>query len=89
MTQSIIQLHAGTFTNAFLVQGEAGRLLVDTGPPGAEGRLLAALAAQGVDPESLALILITHGHTDHYGSAAALREHTGAPLAMHAPGRRC
>jgi glyoxylase-like metal-dependent hydrolase (beta-lactamase superfamily II) len=37
-----------------------------------------------VDPESLALILITHGHTDHYGSAAALREHTGAPLAMHA-----
>jgi len=84
MTQSIIQLHAGTFTNAFLVQGEAGRLLVDTGPPGAEGRLLAALAAQGVDPESLALILITHGHTDHYGSAAALREHTGAPLAMHA-----
>jgi glyoxylase-like metal-dependent hydrolase (beta-lactamase superfamily II) len=84
MSQSIVQIHAGVFTNAFLLRGKSGSLLVDTGPPGAETRLLAAITAQGVTPESLSLILITHGHTDHYGSAAALRELTGAPVAMHA-----
>jgi glyoxylase-like metal-dependent hydrolase (beta-lactamase superfamily II) len=84
MTQSIVQIQAGALTNAFLVRGETGSLLVDTGPPGAEERLLAALAAQGVASESLTLILLTHGHTDHFGSAAALRERTGAPVAMHA-----
>jgi glyoxylase-like metal-dependent hydrolase (beta-lactamase superfamily II) len=29
------------------------------------------------------LILLTHGHADHYGSAAGLRERTGAPIALH------
>jgi glyoxylase-like metal-dependent hydrolase (beta-lactamase superfamily II) len=29
------------------------------------------------------LILITHAHLDHYGSAAALKKRTGAPVAIH------
>ena len=32
----------------------------------------------------LRLIYITHAHFDHYGSARALRERTGAPIAIHA-----
>jgi glyoxylase-like metal-dependent hydrolase (beta-lactamase superfamily II) len=35
------------------------------------------------------LILISHGHIDHFGSAAALRERTGAPLAVHALDADC
>jgi len=38
---------------------------------------------QGVDPQSIALILLTHAHPDHIGSAKALRELTGAPIAIH------
>ncbi|NLU56382.1 MAG: MBL fold metallo-hydrolase [Methanosarcina thermophila] len=29
------------------------------------------------------LIVLTHGHADHAGSAAALREKTGAKVAVH------
>jgi glyoxylase-like metal-dependent hydrolase (beta-lactamase superfamily II) len=31
----------------------------------------------------LKLIFITHAHADHYGSAAALKRLTGAPVAIH------
>ncbi|MEU6894762.1 MBL fold metallo-hydrolase [Streptomyces sp. NPDC046557] len=31
----------------------------------------------------LALIVVTHGHIDHFGSAAELHRLTGAPIAGH------
>jgi hydroxyacylglutathione hydrolase len=68
--------------NAYLVQGPQ-TILVDTGAPGDEGRILAAMAKAGVAPHDLALILLTHGHGDHAGSAAALAQQTGAPIALH------
>ena len=33
--------------------------------------------------DDLKLIYITHAHIDHYGGANALREKTGAPIAIH------
>jgi len=69
--------------NVFLVRGEKN-VLVDTGRAGNEGAILAALAKKGVQPGDLDLILLTHGHGDHAGSAKALREKTGAPIAVHA-----
>ncbi|MBI2763832.1 MAG: MBL fold metallo-hydrolase [Chloroflexi bacterium] len=33
---------------------------------------------------TLKLIVTTHGHWDHFGDNAALAEHTGAPIAVHA-----
>ncbi len=71
-------------TRVFLVQGAAGWLLVDTGTAGSADRILAQMAQHDVAPDDVRLILITHGHTDHTGSAAALRERTGAPVAIHA-----
>lgn len=68
--------------NAYLVLDERP-ILVDTGYSGDEGRILKALAAQGLTPRDLALILITHAHGDHIGSAAALRKLSGAPIALH------
>ena len=68
--------------NAYLVQGRQ-TILVDTGAPGDETRILAAMAQAGVTPHDLALILLTHGHGDHAGSAAALTRETGAPVALH------
>lgn len=69
--------------NAYLIKSRRP-ILVDTGAPGDEGRILRALAAQGLRPGDLGLILLTHGHVDHFGSAAALKRATGAPLAVHA-----
>lgn len=57
--------------------------LIDTGLPGNSRRLLQAVRALGRQPEELAFILLTHGHPDHYGSAAALRAETGARVLAH------
>lgn len=70
------------FVQAFLLRGERS-ILVDTGTPRSEDRIERALRAAGVSLHELALILITHGHTDHFGSAAALRARSGAPVAIH------
>ncbi len=80
---AIVQINAGQ-VNVFLLRGAGGGVLVDAGNPGSEARILDRLAAQGVSPDALRLILITHGHLDHFGSAAALREKSGAPVAVHA-----
>lgn len=66
---------------AWLIEQENGLILVDTGFPGNEDRILQAMDELGRD--DLRLIYITHGHLDHYGSAAVLRERSGAPIAAH------
>lgn len=72
---------------AFLIRGERA-VLVDTLTAGNAPRIMQALAAQGLAPSDLSLILLTHDHADHVGSAAALRTLTGAPIAMHAADAR-
>lgn len=68
-------------SRAYLVEHSGGVILVDAGIPGEEGRILRKIESLGYD--DLGLIFITHAHVDHYGSAAALREITGAPIAVH------
>ncbi len=69
-------------SNCYLLQGERP-VLVDTGAPGDLKRILAALKNHGVAPKQLALILLTHGHSDHAGGAAELRRRSGAKIALH------
>ena len=69
--------------NSFILVGERP-VLVDSGMPGSAPKILAALAQEGFAPSDVSLILITHRHVDHIGSAAALKRATGAPVAVHA-----
>lgn len=73
----------GPISNCYLLLGERP-VLVDTGAPGDLKRILAGLKQHGVEPRQLALILLTHGHSDHAGNAAELRARTGRPVAIHA-----
>lgn len=66
---------------AYLIESQAGLVLVDAGLPHREQSVLRRMRALGRD--DLRLIFITHAHLDHYGSAAALRRLTGAPIAIH------
>jgi hydroxyacylglutathione hydrolase len=68
--------------NAFLIRGSRP-IVVDTGLPGNAPKILAVLQDEDIRPWDLALIIITHVHTDHSGSAAALAGATGAPVLVH------
>ena len=72
-----------TISNVYLVRGVSGSVLVDTGDPGNGERILERLAKAGVGAGEISLILLTHGHVDHFGSAAELKALTGAPVAIH------
>jgi len=79
-------------SQAYLLESDAGLVLIDAGSPHQERvilRHLQALRSADASPPNLKrmpfirLIFITHAHLDHYGSAAALRRLTGAPVAIH------
>lgn len=67
-------------TNAYILAcEETGQALVVD--PGAQPeRILQALKEEGL---TLSLIVSTHGHSDHTGGVARLKEETGAPYALH------
>lgn len=67
--------------NAFLLLVGRAAVLVDTGVPGSGPRILAALDIHGVS--DVAAIVVTHGHIDHFGSAAYLRRALQAPIIAH------
>ncbi len=78
----IIRLPCG-FANSYLLKGEKGAILVDAGGAGSGQRLARLVRRQGVLPGRLGLVLLTHGHPDHFGGAEYLRGQYGLPLAMH------
>jgi len=61
---------------AYVWQDGESRTLIDTGAPGSRNDI-ATLG--GIDR-----IVLTHGHVDHCGSAAELRDWSGAPVAAGA-----
>jgi glyoxylase-like metal-dependent hydrolase (beta-lactamase superfamily II) len=71
------------FVKAFLVRGRR-TILVDTGTRGSGKRILAALEREGVKPRSVSLVLVTHGHADHFGGVRELAPLLKCPVAIHA-----
>lgn len=74
-----------TIENVYFV-GQPGQpwVLVDAGTPGMASRIQAAAAERyGADARPEAIIL-THGHTDHTGSAASLAKAWNVPIYAHA-----
>jgi glyoxylase-like metal-dependent hydrolase (beta-lactamase superfamily II) len=69
------------WSQAYLIETDSGLYLIDAGVRGYEKRVLEFM--RKLDRSDLRLIFITHAHLDHYGSAAALRNLTGAPIAIH------
>ena len=70
------------FANATLIQDQ-GAILVDTGTPASFEEYRRLFAALQLAPQDLRLIVITHGHADHFSYAAELRKFTGAPVLCH------
>jgi glyoxylase-like metal-dependent hydrolase (beta-lactamase superfamily II) len=74
------------YTLPYLVTGQDGPILIDTGLRSPEGidALRDQLTGQlGIVPGAVQIILITHNHPDHYGLALEAKKLTGARTAMH------
>ena len=69
--------------NAHLIRSTQGCILVDAGIPGSERTIGRVLARHGLSFADIQLIVVTHAHTDHAGSAARLRALSGAPILAH------
>jgi glyoxylase-like metal-dependent hydrolase (beta-lactamase superfamily II) len=82
MIQDVLRLDLG-FVNAYVLLGNKGPVLVDTGLGMQWEALLRGLEAAGCPPSSLALVLLTHGDQDHAGNARRLREEYGVKVAAH------
>ncbi|GAL85721.1 beta-lactamase [Sporocytophaga myxococcoides] len=83
--QRIIQLSVLPYgmMNCFLIKGNRKHVLVDTGIPGSESKILKQIDDQGLRREDIGLIIITHGHIDHFGSVRALRKILNVPVMVH------
>ncbi len=83
--QKIIQLSVFPMgmINCFLIQGQTKHILVDTGVPNSEKKIINQLKKHGIKLEDIGLIIITHGHIDHFGSAKEFKDILKAPILMH------
>ena len=83
LTDDIYRIDSIRGVNAYAVLGDDGVTLVDTGFPGNADKILGELKKLGFEPSDVHTIVLTHGDPDHKGSAAALRQATGASVAIH------
>lgn len=69
--------------NSFLIQSRLGYILVDSGIPFQEKRILRTITDLAVDLADIQAIILTHGHLDHIGCLAHLQNRTGASVICH------
>ncbi len=62
---------------SYLIYGEM-ITLIDTGVAGCETQIFEYIRNTGRDPSETALIILTHSHPDHIGSARAIQRLPGA-----------
>ena len=81
MKTEIHQLSLG-ICNCYLIR-EEGLILVDAGVPNQGKKVLKESKDLSIEPKDISLILLTHGHFDHIGSANELKKLTGAKVAIN------
>ena len=69
--------------NVYVLQSNDGLVVIDSGFPGSAPKILKAIVSLGKTPADVRHIVITHAHPDHIGSAAALKQATGATVWAH------
>jgi glyoxylase-like metal-dependent hydrolase (beta-lactamase superfamily II) len=81
MAVEIIPIALG-FDTCYVLRAD-GVIAVDAGAPNKVKSFLSGLQRASIRPEDVQLIVLTHGHWDHIGSACDMKTATGSRLAMH------
>ena len=69
--------------SAYLIYRPGEAMLVDCGNAGSEDKILSTMKRLGLEPAMLRLLVLTHSHFDHAGSAGKLKELTACKLMVH------
>ncbi|WP_258099419.1 MBL fold metallo-hydrolase [Marinoscillum pacificum] len=69
--------------NCFIIQGKNGLVLVDTGVPGSSRKIFEEINNHGFSPSDIRLIVVTHGHMDHFGSVGEINRELKVPVLAH------
>ena len=72
------------WTNAWAVKTSDGIILLDAMDNASEAEHVIAdgMRAIGLDPATIRYVIVSHGHSDHYGGATYLKEKFGAKIVM-------
>jgi hydroxyacylglutathione hydrolase len=70
------------FDHCYLIQ-DKGVIMIDGGTPKKAKAFKKAMEKIPIRPDEIQLMVITHGHYDHAGSAGDIKEVTGARIALH------
>jgi metallo-beta-lactamase class B len=79
-------------TTVYVIRTSAGLLMIDALGAGDAAATTAQLDSQllpgfqklGLDPAQVKIVLITHGHADHFGGSAYFQEHYGSKVYVSA-----
>jgi glyoxylase-like metal-dependent hydrolase (beta-lactamase superfamily II) len=67
--------------HVYIVQGK-GVIMIDGGVPKKAKAFIKGINKTPIKPTDIKLLILTHGHWDHIGSAKDIKEITGAKIAM-------
>lgn len=67
--------------HVYLLDGGDSYALIDAGGGRMTSEIVANIAQEGLDPNRVSMLFVTHAHVDHSGGAAGLREQLGLRVA--------
>jgi hydroxyacylglutathione hydrolase len=73
----------GVNCNVYLAEDGDKIILIDTGLPRSDKKILKAIKELGHKPEDVKAIVITHFHIDHIGSLKKMKQATNSKVAAH------
>jgi hydroxyacylglutathione hydrolase len=82
MSTDIFSLKLG-INSSYLIRGVKGIIMIDAGTPNKIRVFKRKLSRFYINPRDIKMIVLTHSHFDHAGSAKDIKDLTGAKIVIH------